>query len=286
MRGHSMSKHAEKRGIDAPRRDVFLLDPDDVVFESSKDGALYDERAQAEPDEAMVRNVMALGVLEPVLVRKDGACVVVIAGRRRTLAAREANRRLKAQGAEPLRLPVMVKRGSDGEAALMMVAENEHRADDAPLAKARKAERLARLGRSDDEIACAFGVSVSALKGWQRLLECCDAVQKAVEQGKIAASAAVALSKLPHAEQREKLAELIAAAPATGKRPTARAAREKVNGKAGRPGVRVLRGLLEKYPDSADEERALLAWVLGDTTTEEAGVVLGKGFLDAVGGAA
>src|SRR5271166_2387545 len=52
-------------------------------------------RVDDEPTEEMIRNVMHFGVIEPIVVRKNQETgkTEVVAGRKRTKACREANRR-------------------------------------------------------------------------------------------------------------------------------------------------------------------------------------------------
>lgn len=267
------------------------MDPDDccVVGLDTDDGPehpLYDERINDPLDENMVRNIMWQGVIEPIIIRKDGEACQVVAGRRRVRHAREANRRLLEQGREPIRILAINRRGSDAEMAGVMISENEVRKDDGPLAKAKKAVGLMeRYGWSSSEAAVAFGVDEQTIRIWQRLLDCDDKVLSAVEQGKLSASAALPLAKLPREQQRDELSSAIESGGGmTAKefRARARAARERTKAPKEAsstgvqvedvevivaPGKRTIRKVLtaiEADPDADPMIAKVLAWVLGD----------------------
>jgi len=177
------------------------------------------------------------GVLEPILVRRNQETgdVEVVDGRQRVKAAREANKRLKKQGLELIRVPAMPQRASDHKAMGMLISANEHRQDDTPLGRAKKAQRYLDLGRSEAEVAALFGISTASVKNMLSLLDAPAAVRSAVESGKITTSAGYKLAKLEPAEARKKVDELIEKAPRTpGKKRSknAKKAREIVNGGA------------------------------------------------------
>lgn len=263
---------ATKQAIPGKRLNAFAVDPKDLSLVVDENHPLYDERVAFPVDEALVRNVMVYGVLEPVLVTKEGDEVLVVDGRQRVKAAIEANRRLSERGESELRVPCMVRRGNVESLFGVSVSANEQRLDDTPLGRARKAQRLDSLGYTLGEIAIVFGVTEQAIKGWLVLSECSPKVQKAVETGMISATAAVQLATLSAQDQVSKLEELIEKAPtsgANGKRPrvSASAARKATGGKVA-PGKRQLKKVLKssRVPKGA---RALLQWVVGELSTDE-----------------
>lgn len=123
---------------------------------------LYDERHALPVDDATVRNMMAFGVLEPIIITLDteSGDVLVVDGRQRVKNAAEANRRLHAEGRPLLLVPATTRKG-DSAAVLfgVMVATNELRQADPPLVRAAKMQRLKNLGQDDDAVALAFGVN-------------------------------------------------------------------------------------------------------------------------------
>jgi len=223
------------------KRDAYMFDPEDLVLVTDEKSPLYDERVTLPIDEALVLNIMFApdgvpqGVLEPVNATRnpETGAVEVIDGRQRVKAAREANKRLKQQGLEPVWVPAMLKRTNAHSAMGMMISSNEHRQNDTPIGKAKKAQRYIDLGRDEAEVATLLGLSKASVKNLLSLLDAPAAVRNAVESGKITATDAYKLAKLDPAEAKEKVAELVEHAPRTpGKKrnSNAKKAREIVSG--------------------------------------------------------
>jgi ParB family chromosome partitioning protein len=218
-----MPKAARDKLGNKGKIDVPTFDPDEVVLIDEKGVALYDERVENDYDEALVLNMMfeidgvPQGVIEPLVGRRNAETgkVEIIIGRRRTKAAREANRRRKKKGLEPIWLPVHIKRANDQRALAMLISENEHRLDDTPMNRAKKAQRYIDLGRDEKEIAVLFGVSESTVKNMLKLLDAPAAVRNAVDAGKITTSDAYKLAREEPEEARKKVNELIEHAPRT-----------------------------------------------------------------------
>jgi ParB family chromosome partitioning protein len=223
------------------KRDAYMFDPDDLVLVTDEKSPLYDERVHLPVSESLVLNMLHApdgvpqGVLEPVTVARNQETgkIEVVVGRQRVKAAREANRRLKKKGLEPIRVPAMVRRTNSHGAMGILISENEHRQDDTPLGRAKKAQRYLDLGRDEAEIAVLFGISVTSVKNLLSLLDAPAAVRHAVEAGKITASEGYKLAKLDPEEAKSKVTELVENAPrAPGKkrRGNAGKAREIVGG--------------------------------------------------------
>lgn len=218
-----------KAALDAKRINAFAFDPDDLVIVGldTKDGtehALYDKRAFREPNEAGVIFIMSGGSVPTLEVRKDGDKAQVVDGRGRVIDAREANKRLRAKGEEPVLLEVRLQKGDDARIFGISRARNLFRTEDDPLTNAEHVEKYLAFGKSEDEAAVWFGVTPTAIRQWRKLSDLAAPVRKAIGDGKLSATAAAKLADLPRAEQVEKLDEMIAAAPA-GKRVTAAAAK-------------------------------------------------------------
>lgn len=204
-----------KQLFNAKRSNIFFFDPDDLVIigADTDDGSehpLYDDRAKLPVDGKLVMNILALGkILEPVGVRKNGEIVEVVYGRQRVKACREANKRLKAQGCEPIFVPAMGERADNAKMLGMMISENELRQGDTPLAKANKLQKYINLGRTEKEAGEIFGITLQTAKNWLSLLDLDRSVQKLVESGKITATAAAGLVSLPRDKQKEEAEKLI-----------------------------------------------------------------------------
>jgi ParB-like chromosome segregation protein Spo0J len=225
------------------KTDVYYFDPTDVVLVENKASALYDERVENDFKESLVVNMMyqpepdgpPQGVLKVLLGRRNAETgkVEIIDGRQRTKACREANRRLKKQGAELLRLPVLLKRANDVRSMAMLISSNEHTTEDSPLKKAHKAQRYIDLGRDESEVGALLGLSRQSVKSLLSLLDAPASVRNAVEMGKITARDGYKLARLAPDEAKVKVAELLEHAPRTpGKKrsPNAKRAREILGG--------------------------------------------------------
>lgn len=207
---------AGKQAIEGAKRATILrVDPTRLVLvgrderdDGAIDGAehpLYQERAQGVADEALVRSIMRVGVIEPIIFRNNAGEPEVVAGRRRVIAAREANRRLDEAGQPAVLVPAIHRASDDKTAAEVVVAENEIRKDLDPLTRARQAQRWISRGYEVREIAPWFGVTSEALAINLGLLDLSDEVQAAVEEGTVRPTAALRLRDLPREEQHEVL---------------------------------------------------------------------------------
>lgn len=199
-----------KGAYDAKRGDAFWFDPNDVIIEEEDHNPLFDERTKTPVDEGLVNSILyeRQGVLLPIVVRKVGGEPYVVDGRQRVKAAREANKRLKDQGAEPLLVPAVNWRGDDKAAMSVMISANEHRLEDSVLVKAQKLGRYLNQGGTNSEASVNFGVSLGTISNWLKLLELDDKVKKLVESGRLSATVAAELHDLPREEQITKADEL------------------------------------------------------------------------------
>lgn len=251
-----------KRAFDAKRQNLWMFDPEELRLAMDKDDPLYDVRGEEPPDERLVRNIMYHGVLEPVVIVKRPEGPTVVDGRRRVVAAREASERLVEQGGDGVKVPCVLRRGSEGALAAVMVSTNEIRKDDTVLNRADKAQRLLDLGKTLEEVAEIFGKSVQTIKNWLDVAGLASPVRKLVEAGKLAANDAAKLKDLARAEQVEAAQKL---AETNGRQ------RAKRNGKNGARKSPVkharmrtaaeIKAKLAKGKLSADYEEAL-KWVL------------------------
>lgn len=276
-----------KQALEGKRGNMFHVDPHlpkiigiDTDHKSEKDHPLYDPRIKLPVDEALVLNIMVYGVIDPIKVAKDGNDAIVVDGRQRLRAAREADKRLRAEGKEPLIVPVIVKRGSDATLFGVMVSANENRQNDDILAKADKAGRMLDMGKSEEDIAIAFGVQAQTIRIWLKLLDVGDDVRKAVEKGQISPSAAAKLAALNRDEQKTALKEMIESGQASTAHAAARAKASK--GKKGQeaavvaPGRRAIKKMVDHWkaeedPQVSEDFIKGVRWAIGDMPTTHIG---------------
>ena len=267
-----------KQALEGTRLNAFGVDPEALIIigydtEDGTEHPLYDERVKLPLEESMVLNILVYGVFEPLLVRKNGHEVEVVDGRRRVLHAREANKRLKKEGSEEIRVPVMVRKGDDASLMGVQISANEIRRNDELVAKAIKAARYVSNGRSEQEAAVAFGMSGQTIKNWLKLVSLDPKLLKAVEGAKIHPSAAWGLANLTREEQRAALDELLAGGGKVTVKKTSKAAsnakarnKGEAEGQAA-PGKRLVTKVL-KLNHKAKELNADFVkgvmWVLGD----------------------
>ena len=206
---------AKGNALPGSRRNMFMLEPEwpTLIGRDTKDGPeheLFDPRVKEPYDEKLVCSIAKNGVLQNITVRKNGDALEVVYGRRRVIAAREANRRFKEEGSDlRVTVPSVLEKSNDSVKLFgMMVAENEIRKGDEALRKAEKADRMATLGAEEEEIAVAFGVTTTTIKNWAALMSLCKPVKEAVNSGQISASAAAKLAGLSNTEQVTELETL------------------------------------------------------------------------------
>jgi len=197
------------------KRDMYWFDPEDLILINSKLHPLYDPRVEEPVEEAMVKNMMYnnQGVLEPVIICKEEGRPIVVAGRKRVKAAREACKRLEKMGGKGFKVPTIYKRGDEKDLYSMLITENEQRVDDGVLGKAEKLKAFLNLGGTKKEAAEAFGVSAGTISNWDKLLDLTPKVKKLVSQGKLSASQAANLAGLEKEEQNTKAEEISSTVP-------------------------------------------------------------------------
>ncbi|OJA66562.1 hypothetical protein BGV71_31775 [Burkholderia ubonensis] len=256
-----------KNSIDAygasGKTNVLFFDPEVLVLVTDESSPLYDPRVHLLVDEDLARNIDYQGVLEPVLIQKDPetGAVEVVVGRQRVKAARLANKWRGARGVAPIQVPALVHKGKRSNALDVIVSENEVRQADSPMGRAEKMQRLMAIGRGEDEIAIIFGCKVPTVRATLKLLECCAAVQKAVDAGQIGVTHAKQLAELPPEEQRVKVKELIDAGASNTGHARARAQRAVMGDRV--PKMRTRKQIEAALVEATGARADALRWVLG-----------------------
>ena len=119
--------------------------------------------------ESIIQTVEMGGSIDPIKVVRRQDLVLAVNGRRRILATRAANRLLVKRGESPenvIDLPTVQDKSSDVE--ITVRAANEGTLIEPPYVKAANAGRLARRGKSDDQIRATFGVDRNTVDNWIR----------------------------------------------------------------------------------------------------------------------
>lgn len=159
--------------------DVDKIAPNPLQPRRSFDEAKIDELAAS---------VREKGIIQPLVVRRNGNGYELIAGERRLRAAVKAG--LKE-------VPVVVREVSDNEALQLALIENLQREDLNPIEEASAYQCLQKeFNLSQEEIAVKVGKSRPAVANSMRLLLLPKEVQQEVAQGRLAAGQARALLSL------------------------------------------------------------------------------------------
>lgn len=141
------------------------------------------------------------GVLQPLLVRKDGNGYQIIAGERRYQASKIA---------EIKEVPVIVKDVDETEVLALALIENLQRSDLNPIEEARGYRQLIDAsGMTQEALSKAVSKSRSAITNALRLLDLPVSVQTMLFEGKITAGHARAILAVPYEDARIKLAEKV-----------------------------------------------------------------------------
>lgn len=144
--------------------------------------------------EELANSIREEGILQPLIVRRQGERYELIAGERRWRASQ------KAGLAE---VPVIVREGDDRNALALMLIENLQREDLNPVEEARGYTELAeKFQLTQEEIAVRVGKSRTAVANAVRLLNLAPAVQQFLREGRLSVGHAKVILGLPtHTEQ-------------------------------------------------------------------------------------
>ncbi len=150
--------------------------------------------------EELSKSIRRTGILQPVLVTKEGERFRIIAGERRVRAARLAGLS---------EVPVIVREGvTDRDHLLLALVENVQRRDLTALEEAEAYRHLKDdFGLTQEDVAERVGKDRATVANALRLLKLAVPVREALENGEITAGHARALLALPSAADQEQLAK-------------------------------------------------------------------------------
>ncbi len=156
----------------------------------------FDSEAIAE----LASSIADKGVLQPLLVRKQGSKYEIVAGERRFRAARQAGL---------TEVPVIIRDFSDQETLEIAIIENLQREDLNALEEAEAFKALLDFGLNQEEVAKAVGKSRSAVANTLRLLKLPPRAREALIQKKISSGHARAILAKPATEQDWMLTQIL-----------------------------------------------------------------------------
>jgi ParB family chromosome partitioning protein len=148
--------------------------------------------------EELAASIRLHGVVEPILVRREGSKYRIVAGERRWRAAQRAGLR---------EVPAILREASDREAFELALVENLQRADLNAIEEAEAYEVLsADHGLTQEQIAARVGKERSTVANALRLLKLPSEVRDAVRGGQLDMGHARALLGLDGVDAVRKLA--------------------------------------------------------------------------------
>ena len=167
--------------------------------------ALPDQPRRRFKDEALAElaaSIRESGVLQPLLVTRDGERYRLIAGERRLRAAKLAG--LSA-------VPIVVRQATSKDAFVMALVENLQREDLDPVEQARAFDRLVHEhAMTQEDVAKRVGKDRTTVTNSLRLLKASKALLAALEVGDVSEGLARALLPLEGPLQESLLKEAIA----------------------------------------------------------------------------
>lgn len=151
----------------------------------------------------LAASIKSSGIIQPVIVRRQGAGFQLIAGERRWRAARQA-------GLE--RIPAIVREVTDAESLELALVENLLREDLNPIEEAEAYQKLlAQFGWTQEELAQRVARDRSSIANCLRLLRLPARIQDDLRAGRLTMGHARALLSLSSEADQMKLRDEILA---------------------------------------------------------------------------
>src|SRR6478609_4784090 len=177
---------AAERSLDV---DIDLLRPNQFQPRTTMDDSRLDELAAS---------IRSNGIIQPIVVRRDGHSYEIIAGERRWRASHRAGL---------LKVPVVVRDMPDERLLAAALIENIQRADLNPLEEALAYRRLTEdLHLTQEQIAESVGKDRSSIANYLRLLKLPNEVRESVASSTLSMGHARALAGISDEAQLLRLA--------------------------------------------------------------------------------
>ena len=184
----------EKRPDEVLSLPIRLIDPN-----RNQPRRTFDESALKE----LAQSIQAVGVLQPIIVCREGERYAIVAGERRYRASRLVGLEV---------IPAIVRDWNEQARLEAALIENLQRDDLNPIEEAAGVRRLMdEAGMTQEQAAERLGKSRSALANLLRLLNLPESVRGLIQAGKLSAGHARALVALEDQSRQEKLAQLCVA---------------------------------------------------------------------------
>ncbi len=186
-----VTKDATEKG------NVVSIDISKIVSNPYQPRKVFDQDALEE----LANSIKEYGVVQPIIVKKTLSGYELVAGERRTKAAKIAGLR---------EIPAIIKDFNDQEMMEIALIENIQREDLNPIEEAESFENIIKLrGYTQEEFAKRFGKSRSYVTNILGLLTLPNEVKNMVAKKEISMGHARALSKISDNEKIQKLAKRV-----------------------------------------------------------------------------
>ncbi|MEG1505897.1 MAG: ParB/RepB/Spo0J family partition protein [Bacilli bacterium] len=187
----------EQNLVEEHQKDVLEIDIDEIRSNPYQPRKTFDIESLNE----LAKSIKEYGVVQPIIVKKSIKGYELIAGERRTKAAKIAGLKV---------IPAIIKDFNDQEMMEIALIENIQREDLNPMEEATSFSNIIKLrGYTQEEFANKFGKSRSYVTNILGLLKLPDEVKKMVERKSISMSHARVLSKIDDDEKIIDLAKQI-----------------------------------------------------------------------------
>ena len=187
----------EKEIVSENKKDVITIKVDEIRANPYQPRKSFDEKSLQE----LAQSIKEYGVVQPIIVKKSIKGYELIAGERRTRAAKIAGL---------TEIPAIIKDFTDSEMMEIALIENIQREDLNPIDEAKSVQNIIKLrGFTQEEFAQKFGKSRSYITNLLGLLNLPEDIQNKLINKEISASHARILSKLDNESQIKELTNRI-----------------------------------------------------------------------------
>lgn len=187
----------EKDIVEENEKNVTEINIDDIRSNPYQPRKTFDIESLNE----LAKSIKEYGVVQPIIVKKSIKGYELVAGERRTKAAKIAG--LK-------KIPAIIKDFDDQEMMEIALVENIQREDLNPIDEATSISNIIKLrGYTQEEFANKFGKSRTYVTNILGLLKLPDEVKKLVEKRSLSMSHARVLSKIDDDEKVVDLAKKV-----------------------------------------------------------------------------
>jgi ParB family chromosome partitioning protein len=151
--------------------------------------------------EGLADSIRSHGIVQPLLVRRQGERYEIIAGERRWRAARLAGL---------TKVPVVIKDVPDRDLLEIALIENIQRENLNPIEEAQAYRRLIEtVGLTQEALAARVGRDRSYITNYLRLLKLPDDLQQLVIEGRLSTGHARTILGLAHVDQQRRIARQV-----------------------------------------------------------------------------